>query len=138
MAERVTACCKSGHSAAEAHGLGLPNRIKVDPEETEARRILLETTLEMLYDGKQKSGAEMEHTYDDLIHGYKHRLTAMSTTRNDKHESEVDVALYWHLQRLTPEFFLAELLRVLHCCRLGTSTRRDCPCGNGRSHDSGN
>lgn len=46
-------------------------------EEREVRRILIEEAIAELEQGRQRDGESFEHVYEDLIHFYKHRLSAV-------------------------------------------------------------
>jgi CPA1 family monovalent cation:H+ antiporter len=64
-------------------GLSLPmliRRLKLDRddgtqcEEGEARRILLQTAIDFLKEGRAQHGDRERHAYDDLLHEYEHKL----------------------------------------------------------------
>jgi CPA1 family monovalent cation:H+ antiporter len=54
--------------------LGLAGTIGMEPEEREARRIVLKAAIRYLEDGRKGGGPELEHLYDDLVHRYRHKL----------------------------------------------------------------
>jgi Na+/H+ antiporter len=59
--------------------LGLAGVVGIDPEEKEARRIVLAAAIHHLEEGRKKSGVEAEqHLYDDVVHRYRHRLAAVT------------------------------------------------------------
>lgn len=58
--------------------LGLAGGIGMDPEEKEARRIVLASAIRFLETGRKKDGAQYEHLYDDIVHRYRHRLAAIT------------------------------------------------------------
>jgi CPA1 family monovalent cation:H+ antiporter len=64
-------------------GLTLPAMIRalrlagmtgMDPEEKEARKIVLKSAIKYLEDGRKNSSGPIEHLYDDLLHRYRHKL----------------------------------------------------------------
>ena len=58
--------------------LGLAGAGGMDPEEKEARRVVLGAAIHYLEEGRGKDGAGAEHLYDDVMHRYRHRLAAVS------------------------------------------------------------
>jgi Na+/H+ antiporter len=57
--------------------LGLAGNAGMDPEEKEARRIVLRAAVHHLEEGRKRDGHGAEHLYDDLIHRYRHKLAAV-------------------------------------------------------------
>jgi monovalent cation/hydrogen antiporter len=57
--------------------LGLAGVAGMDPEEKEARRIVLRAAMHHLEEGRKRDGRDAEHLYDDLIHRYRHKLAAV-------------------------------------------------------------
>ena len=57
--------------------LGLVGVAGMDPEEKEARRIVLRAAMHHLEEGRKRDGRDAEHLYDDLIHRYRHKLAAV-------------------------------------------------------------
>ena len=57
--------------------LGLAGASGMDPEEKEARRIVLRAALHHLEEGRKRDGQDAEHLYEDLIHRYRHKLAAV-------------------------------------------------------------
>jgi CPA1 family monovalent cation:H+ antiporter len=57
--------------------LGLAGASGMDPEEKEARRIVLRAAVHHLEEGRKRDGQESEHLYDDVIHRYRHKLAAV-------------------------------------------------------------
>jgi CPA1 family monovalent cation:H+ antiporter len=57
--------------------LGLAGASGMDPEEKEARKIVLRAAVHHLEEGRKRDGRESEHMYDDLIHRYRHKLAAV-------------------------------------------------------------
>ena len=58
--------------------LGLAGAAGMDPEEKEARRVVLGAAMHYLEEGRRKDGAGAEHLYDDVMHRYRHRLSAVT------------------------------------------------------------
>jgi len=54
--------------------LGLAGNEGMDPEEIEARRIVLKSAIRYLEDGRKSSSGPVVHLYDDLVHRYRHKL----------------------------------------------------------------
>jgi CPA1 family monovalent cation:H+ antiporter len=60
-------------------GLGLAGTEGMDPEEIEARRIVLKSAIRYLEEGrKQSNNSPVVHLYDDLVHRYRHKLAHVS------------------------------------------------------------
>ncbi|MEI9980652.1 MAG: Na+/H+ antiporter [Edaphobacter sp.] len=59
-------------------GLGLARFAGMDPEEKEARRIVLKSAIRYLEEGRKGRKAPVEHLYDDLLHRYRHKLAHVS------------------------------------------------------------
>jgi len=57
--------------------LGLAGNTGMDPEEKEARRIVLRAAVHHLEEERKRGGHGAEHLYDDLIHRYRHKLAAV-------------------------------------------------------------
>src|SRR5580698_2417221 len=55
-------------------GLGLSGATGMEPEEREARRIVLKAAIRQLEDGRKRGGSELQHLYDDLLDRYRHKL----------------------------------------------------------------
>ena len=58
--------------------LGLAGATGMDPEEKEARRIVLTAAIRYLEEGRKNSSGPVEHLYDDLVHRYRHKLAHVS------------------------------------------------------------
>jgi Na+/H+ antiporter len=58
--------------------LGLQKPTGMEPEEREARRIVLNAGIRHLEDGRRTEDEAVAHLYDDLLHRYRHRLAAVS------------------------------------------------------------
>jgi len=54
--------------------LGLAGMTGMDPEEKEARKIVLKSAIKYLEDGRKTSTGPVEHLYDDMLHRYRHKL----------------------------------------------------------------
>jgi Na+/H+ antiporter len=57
--------------------LGLAGNAGMDPEEKEARRIVLRAAVHHLEEARKRDRNGAEHLYDDLIHRYRHKLAAV-------------------------------------------------------------
>lgn len=60
-------------------GLGLASATGMNPEEKEARRIVLAAAIRYLEEGRNKNSEEGNHLYDDVVHRYRHRLAAVTS-----------------------------------------------------------
>jgi monovalent cation/hydrogen antiporter len=58
--------------------LGLAGATGMDPEEKEARQIVLKSAIRYLEEGRKNSSGPVEHLYDDLVHRYRHKLAHVS------------------------------------------------------------
>src|SRR3984957_12583382 len=58
--------------------LGLAGTEGMDPEEIEARKIVLKSAVKYLEEGRKTCTGPAVHLYDDLIHRYRHKLAHMS------------------------------------------------------------
>ena len=58
--------------------LGLAGASGMDPEEKEARRIVLKSAIRYLEEGRKSSSGPVQHLYDDLVHRYRHKLAHVS------------------------------------------------------------
>jgi Na+/H+ antiporter len=54
--------------------LGLAGIAGMDPEEKEARKIVLKSAINYLEEGRKSSAGPVEHLYDDMLHRYRHKL----------------------------------------------------------------
>jgi monovalent cation/hydrogen antiporter len=70
--------------------LGLAGPTGMDPEEREARRIVLKTAIRYLEDGRKGCSPDVEHVYNDLVHRYRHKL-ALVGERGDEGVGDVDI-----------------------------------------------
>ncbi len=88
--------------------LGLAGTVGMDPEEKEARRIMLAAAIRYLEDGRKKSGVETEqHLYDDVAHRYRHRLAAVTAGAEGSVDG-LDEGTYSRLQRIAEGALQAE------------------------------
>jgi CPA1 family monovalent cation:H+ antiporter len=58
--------------------LGLAGTTGMEPEEREARRIVLKSAIRYLEEGRKNSDGPVVHLYDDLVHRYRHKLAHLS------------------------------------------------------------
>ncbi len=72
-------------------GLGLEGTTGMEPEEKEARRIVLKAAIRFLEEQREGCTPEIEHIYDDLVHRYRHKL-ALVGEKGDEGVGEVDLA----------------------------------------------
>ena len=70
--------------------LGLAGPKGMDPEEREARRIVLKAAIRYLEDGRKGCSPDIEHIYNDLVHRYRHKL-ALVGERGDEGVGDVDL-----------------------------------------------
>ncbi len=74
--------CDAGAARVDAAGadsrIGIVRVNGMEPEERDARRIVLVAAIHHLEEGRKRDGAASEHLYDDVIHRYRHRLAALS------------------------------------------------------------
>jgi Na+/H+ antiporter len=70
--------------------LGLARTMGMDPEEREARRIVLKAAIRYLEDGRKGCSPDIEHIYNDLVHRYRHKL-ALVGGRGDEGVGDVDL-----------------------------------------------
>ncbi len=59
-------------------GLGLAGTEEMDPEEIEARGIVLKSAIRYLEEERKSSSGPVVHLYDDLVHRYRHKLAQVS------------------------------------------------------------
>jgi CPA1 family monovalent cation:H+ antiporter len=57
--------------------LGLAGNAGMDPEEIDARRIVLRAAIHHLEEARKRDKNGDDHLYDDLIHRYRHKLAAV-------------------------------------------------------------
>jgi monovalent cation/hydrogen antiporter len=88
-------------------GLGLCGSSGMEPEEREARRIVLRAAIRYLEEGRKKGGAATEHLYDDLMHRYRHKLALVGEGEEEK-VGEVDLESYSKLRSIAEATLEAE------------------------------
>jgi monovalent cation/hydrogen antiporter len=59
---------------AVIRGLRLCGSTEMEPEEREARRLIIKAAIHYLEEGRKSRGTGAEHLYDDLMHRYRHKL----------------------------------------------------------------
>jgi Na+/H+ antiporter len=107
-------------------GLGLAGSEGVDPEEKEARRLVLEAAINHLEAGRQSDGHSYEHVYDDLMHRYRHRLAAVGGVEEDGLDG-LDRDTYSRLRQISASALQAErrtLIALRDQGRIGDETLR--------------
>jgi Na+/H+ antiporter len=88
-------------------GLGLAGVTGMEPEEREARRLVLKAAIRYLEDGRKSGGAASEHLYDDLVHRYRHKL-ALVGGGSEESVGEVDLEGYSRLRTIAEGALEAE------------------------------
>ena len=88
-------------------GLGLAGAAGMDPEEKEARRMVLGAAIRYLEEGRKKNGKEAEHLYDDVTHRYRHRLGAVAAGTDESVEG-LDGETYVRLRSIAEGALQAE------------------------------
>ena len=87
--------------------LGLAGQGGMDPEEKEARRIVLRAAVHHLEEGRKRDGQDAEHLYDDLIHRYRHKLAAVGGGDDGDLEA-IDTATMKRLRSILEDALQAE------------------------------
>ena len=87
-------------------GLGLCGSTGMEPEEREARRTVLKAAIRYLEEGRKRGDAELEHSYDDLIHRYRHKLAVVGGGAESV--AEVDREAYSKMRSIAAETLEAE------------------------------
>jgi len=80
-------------------GLGLAGSKEMDPEEIEARKIVLKSAIRHLEEGRKTCPGPAEHLYDDLIHRYRHKLAHVSAGDEETVDG-LDQAAYSRLRQI--------------------------------------
>jgi monovalent cation/hydrogen antiporter len=88
-------------------GLGLAGTTGMEPEEREARRIVLKAAIKHLEEGRKRGGAAVEHLYDDLVHRYRHKLALVGGGAEES-VGEVDREAYSQLRTIAEGTLEAE------------------------------
>jgi CPA1 family monovalent cation:H+ antiporter len=73
--------------------LGLARATEPDPEESHARREILQAALTHLQEAREKDGTEFAEVYEDLAHHYRQRLASL-TEAGEEPEARVSPGLY--------------------------------------------
>jgi Na+/H+ antiporter len=106
--------------------LGLAGNSGMDPEEKEARRIVLRAAVHYLEEGRKRDGKDAEHLYDDLIHRYRHKLAAVGGGVDGDLEA-VDTETMTRLRSILEEALQAErrtLISLRDSGRIGDDVLR--------------
>jgi monovalent cation/hydrogen antiporter len=80
-------------------GLGLCSSSGMEPEEREARRIVLKSAIRHLEEGRKTCPSPAVHLYDDLIHRYRHKLAHISAGEEETVDG-LDEAAYSRLRSI--------------------------------------
>jgi NhaP-type Na+/H+ or K+/H+ antiporter len=88
-------------------GLGLAGTAGMDPEESEARRIVLKAAIKYLEEERKSGGPEVEHLFDDLVHRYRHKL-AQVAGGSEESVGEVDRVAYSRVRSIAEGALEAE------------------------------
>jgi monovalent cation/hydrogen antiporter len=88
--------------------LGLVGIAGMDPEEKEARRIVLQAAMHHLEEGRKRDGRDAEHLYDDLIHRYRHKLAAVGGGEDAGDLEAVDKETITRLRSILEDALQAE------------------------------
>jgi monovalent cation/hydrogen antiporter len=87
--------------------LGLAGGTGIDPEEQEARKIVLRAAIHHLEEGRKRDGPHAEHLYDDLLHRYRHKLAAVGGGEEGDLEC-VDTEMITQLRSILDDALQAE------------------------------
>ena len=87
--------------------LGLAGTTGMDPEEKEARRIVLAAAIRFLEQERKSNGAEAEHLYDEVTHRYRHRLAAVAAGAEESVDG-MDGDSYARLRSIAEDALQAE------------------------------
>jgi monovalent cation/hydrogen antiporter len=87
--------------------LGLAGTTGMEPEEREARRIVLKAALRNLEEGRKGGGAERQHLYDDMMHRYRHKLAVVGEGVTGEAEAAAEEN-YLQLRSIAEETLRAE------------------------------
>jgi monovalent cation/hydrogen antiporter len=88
-------------------GLGLAGTTGMEPEEKEARRIVLSAALHHLEESRKIEAADVQILYDDLMKHYRHKL-ALVNDGGDESVEGVDEATYSRAQSISEGALRAE------------------------------
>jgi Na+/H+ antiporter len=106
--------------------LGLSKPSGTDPEECEARRIMLREALDYLDEERQADDDRFNHAYEDLTHRYQHRLAAVGGDVSSEHEG-LDAGTYARLREIGEGAIQAErraMIRLREEGRIGDDVLR--------------
>ncbi|MEO6804987.1 MAG: Na+/H+ antiporter [Edaphobacter sp.] len=87
--------------------LGLSGVVGMEPEEREARRIVLKSAIRHLEEGRKTCTGPAVHLYDDLIHRYRHKLAHISAGAEETVDG-LDEAAYSRLRGIAEGALEAE------------------------------
>ena len=79
----------------------------MEPEEREARRIVLKSAIRYLEDGRKTCTSPAVHLYDDLIHRYRHKLAHINAGAGETVDG-LDEAAYSRLRGIAEGALEAE------------------------------
>lgn len=105
--------------------LGLAGTTGMEPEEKDARRLVLQAGLAHLQ-SEREHDRPFEHVYDDLIHRYRHRLAAVGATEDDDYDGHGQET-YTRLRAIAAGALQAErhtLIGLRNKGRIGDDTLR--------------
>ena len=105
--------------------LGLAGRGEGGEEEVGARRALLHEAILHLQRGRAQGGPELAHGYDDLLHTYRHRLSALDG--KTRKEGQGGTEAYRQLASIAQETMQVErrsLIRMRDEGKIGDDTLR--------------
>jgi len=88
-------------------GLGLSGATGMEPEEKEARRIVLKAAIRHLEEGRKAGGPASAHLFDDMVHRYRHKL-ALVGGGTEENVGEVDREAYSRLRTIAEGTLQAE------------------------------
>jgi Na+/H+ antiporter len=99
--------------------LGLASVQATSPEECEARRIVLQSALDLLEHSQQADGDRFAHIYADLIHRYRHRLAAVGGPGEDDPNHRLDSASFERLKTIAAQAVNAQRQTMIQLSREG-------------------
>jgi CPA1 family monovalent cation:H+ antiporter len=88
-------------------GLGLSGTVGMEPEEREARKLVLKSAIHHLEEGRKTCTSPAVHLYDDLIHRYRHKLAHISAGAEETVDG-LDEAEYSRLRAIAEGALEAE------------------------------
>jgi hypothetical protein len=87
--------------------LGLAGATGMEPEEMEARKIVLKSAIRFLEEGRKTCSGPAVHLYDDLIHRYRHKLAHVSVGTEESVDG-LDEEAYSRLRQIAVDALKAE------------------------------